>query len=129
MKKFFMSLAIVSMLVACGGGSAEKKEEGEKKEVATDNSENPVYKKGLDLVSKNDCLTCHNIREPHTGPSYQDVANKYASYPDTIVAHLANKVISGGTGVWGETFMTPHAGVTKEDAEAMVKYILLLKNK
>ena len=63
-----------------------------------------------------------------TGPSYRDVANKYAGLPDTIVTHLASKIISGGNGVWGDVFMLPHPGISKEDAEAMVKYILLLKN-
>jgi len=60
---------------------------------------------------------------------YRDVANKYASLPDTIIGHLAGKIITGGNGVWGDTYMKPHAGLSKEDEEAMVKYILLLKNK
>ncbi|HPG12254.1 MAG TPA: cytochrome c class I, partial [Chitinophagaceae bacterium] len=64
-----------------------------------------------------------------TGPSYRDIANKYGSMSDTIISHLAGKIIAGGNGVWGDVFMTPHAGLSKEDAEAMVEYILLLKNK
>ena len=46
---------------------------------------------------------------------------------DTIVSHLAGKIITGGSGVWGPALMTPHPTVSKEDAEAMVRYILLLK--
>jgi len=61
------------------------------------------------------------------GPSYRDVANKYASLPDTIVTHLAGKIIKGGSGVWGEVPMTPHPALSEEDAKSMVKYILLLK--
>jgi cytochrome c len=49
--------------------------------------------------------------------------------PDTIVEHLAKKVISGGSGVWGEIMMTPHPGLSLDSAEAIVRYILLLKNK
>jgi cytochrome c len=65
-----------------------------------------------------------------TGPTYRDVANKYANNTsDTVVPYLAGKIITGGNGVWGEAFMTPHAGLSQADAEAMVKYILLLKNK
>jgi cytochrome c len=79
------------------------------------------------LVSKSDCLTCHKIDEKLTGPPYRDVANKYASYPDTIVAHLANKIKKGGNGVWGEIMMLPHPNISQADAETMVKYILLLK--
>ena len=126
MKKIICSLALLSLLAACGGGEEKKKEE-KPAEATTDISDNPDYKKGLALVASNDCLTCHNVAEKHTGPSYRDVANKYAGTTDTIVTHLAHKIIKGGNGVWGETFMTPHASLSEEDAEAMVKYILLLK--
>ena len=78
-------------------------------------------------MAKNKCLTCHAIDDKVTGPPYREVANKYANYPDTIVAHLAHKIITGGNGVWGEVFMTPHPDLSREDAEAMVKYIRLLK--
>ena len=94
---------------------------------AADPSSNPDYAKGLALIGGADCLTCHKVDEPLTGPTYRDVANKYAPLPDTIIRHLAGKIISGGNGVWGEVFMTPHPAVSIEDAEAMVKYILLLK--
>jgi cytochrome c len=135
MKKIVLSLAIATLLFACGNSSEEKKEEkpADKKEEtkteepASELSDNPVYQKGLALIAKSDCLTCHKVDEPLTGPTYRDVANKYAPLPDTIIKHLAGKIISGGNGVWGEVFMTPHPAVSMEDAEAMVKYILLLK--
>jgi len=128
MKKIMISLAVVTALLSCGGSGDKKAEGGDKKETATEDiSKNPDYQKGLALVGSNDCLTCHKIDEVVTGPSYRDVANKYASAGDTIVSHLAGKIISGGNGEWGQVFMTPHAGLSREDAEAMVKYILLLK--
>jgi cytochrome c len=68
------------------------------------------------------------VDEKVNGPAYREVANKYANSPDTIVAYLAGKVIKGGTGTWGSVFMTPHPALSQEDAEAMVKYVLLLKN-
>ena len=40
---------------------------------------------------------------------------------------LSEKIIKGGSGVWGAIPMTPHPAVKQEDAEAMVKYVLLLK--
>lgn len=131
MRKILLVMTVAVWLAACGGsdkksGTGTKSEETTK-ESGDDLSSNPVYQKGLELVSKSDCLTCHKVDEVLTGPSYRSVAEKYASMPDTIVSHLAGKIISGGKGVWGEVFMTPHAGLSKEDAEAMVKYILLLK--
>ena len=124
MKKYLFIISLVAILVACGGSNS-----GNKKETAgSDVTENPDYKAGLALISKSDCLTCHKVDERLTGPPYRDVANKYASLPDTIVTHLANKIRSGGSGVWGEIVMLPHPAISQADAEAMVKYILLLKN-
>ena len=131
MKKVILSGIMIVLLAACGSGSGDKKEEEkkeEKKENSGDLSSNPDYQKGLALIGKSDCLTCHKVDEKVNGPSYRDVANKYGGMPDTIIRHLAGKIITGGNGVWGEVFMTPHPGVSQEDAEAMVKYVLLLKN-
>jgi cytochrome c len=124
MKKFFVFALLPAMLTACGGSESKSKTEEPK---VVDISQNPDYQKGLELASKSDCFTCHQIDEKLTGPSYRDVANKYANMPDTIVAHLAGKIITGGSGVWGEIMMTPHPALNQADAEAIVKYILLLK--
>lgn len=125
MKKAVLTFFIIGTLMACNSNS-ESKESKTAPEV-NDITKNPDYQTGLELVSKNDCFTCHKIDEPLTGPAYRDVANKYASEPDTIVAHLAHKVIEGGSGVWGQVPMTPHPAISQADAEAMVKYVLLLK--
>jgi len=127
MKKLFV-LPVLFFVIACGGGSSSKTEEPKKEEAkAEDLSKNPDYQKGSELIAKNDCFTCHQIDDNLNGPPYREVANKYAGMPDTIVTHLAHKVISGGTGVWGEVMMTPHPSLPEADAEAIVKYILLLK--
>lgn len=113
MKKLFL-LPILFFVMACGGGSGSKTEEPKKEEAKSEDlSKNPVYQKGLELVTKNDCFTCHQIDDKLNGPPYRQVANKYAGMPDTIVTHLAKKVISGGSGVWGEVMMTPHPALSK----------------
>lgn len=128
-KEVFLFLSIAT-LISCGG-SDDKKTGGDETVaetvVADDLSNNPDYQKGLELIGKSDCLTCHKVDQAVNGPAYRDVANKYASYPDTIVSYLAKKIIHGGTGTWGSVFMTPHPAISQEDAEAMVKYVLLLK--
>ncbi len=127
MKKLFL-LPVLFFVMACGGGGSSKTEEPKKEEAKSDDlSSNPDYQKGLALEAANDCFTCHTIDDKLTGPPFRQVANKYAGMPDTIVTHLANKVISGGSGVWGEIIMTPHPALSEADAEAIVKYILLLK--
>lgn len=79
---------------------------------------------GKSLVEGTDCLSCHKVDAKLVGPAYQEVAAKY-SEADTD--HLAQKIIEGGKGVWGDIPMTPHAGLSKENAQKMVKYILSLK--
>ena len=133
MKKIFLLFAIVGLIASCGGG--DKKEE-KKEPVATeqkaeggdDLSNNPVYLKGVDLIAQNDCLTCHKFDEKLTGPAYKDVAKKYAGM-DTAVQFLANKIIAGGSGNWGEIPMAPHPSLPMEDAKALAQYILLFKDK
>jgi cytochrome c len=124
MKKILFSLLAASLLAACGGNESKTKTEEPK---VVDITKNPDYQKGLELASKSDCFTCHQVEDKLTGPSYRDVANKYAGMPDTIVAHLAGKIISGGSGVWGQIIMTPHPALSEADAEAIVRYVLLLK--
>lgn len=79
---------------------------------------------GLALIEGADCLTCHKVDARVVGPSYQEVADKYT---EADVEMLANKIIEGGKGAWGEIPMTPHAGMSKENAKKMVEYILTLK--
>jgi cytochrome c len=135
MKKLFITSAIALTLIACGGSGTENKEaakeETKKEEAATTSiSDDPVYQEGLALVAKpeNLCLTCHKVDEKLTGPSYRDVANKYENTPQNVKG-LAEKVVKGGSGVWGDVAMVPAPGLTIEDAEKMVKYILMLRNK
>src|SRR5690349_21162941 len=126
MQKLLLLLVAAAFFSSCGGGGDEKKKTTETS--TTDNTQNPDYKKGLALVTSpnNQCLTCHAIDKSIQGPAYREVANRYANYPDTIIPYLAHKIINGGNGNWGEIFMTQN-NVSQEDAEAMVKYILLLK--
>ena len=48
-------------------------------------------------------------------------------YTDSDMDLLATKIIEGGKGAWGEIPMTPHAGMSRENAKKMVAYILTLK--
>jgi cytochrome c len=119
-------LAATAFLAACGNGTPEPAKETAPPVPSA--SSNPDYDKGLALVAKpeNLCLTCHKVDEKVTGPAYRDVANKYENNEANIKA-LAQKVMKGGTGVWGDIAMPPNASVTQADAEQMIKYILLLK--
>ena len=127
-----MLLAVVAMMAAaCSSNetppAADKApSEKPKSMVAEDITAHPDYVKGKELIAKNDCLTCHKDHEKLIGPAYKDVAAKYASDPNAIEG-LAEKVMKGGTGVWGQVPMAAHPNLTKEDAVALVKYIMLIK--
>ena len=81
---------------------------------------------GEKLIAKSDCIGCHNKDKKVVGPSYVDIANKYAAN-DKNINYLSGKIIKGGSGVWGTLPMGAHASLTKDDAKSMEKYILSLK--
>lgn len=98
----------------------EKKEKPEKAEAVAGSV------KGGELIKASDCLTCHKEDVKLVGPAYADVAKKYK--PTTAnIDMLADKVIAGGAGNWGQIPMSPHPNVSKNDAKEMVKYILAVK--
>jgi len=78
---------------------------------------------GNNLIAANDCLTCHKINETSFGPSYKQIANKYEMNEGNI-DNLADRIIRGGKGLWGQNEMTPHRNVTQAQARSMAKYIL-----
>ena len=127
MKKIILSLFLFTVLIACAGNSKEVKNESGADETAITASNDPVYQKGLELVARNNCLTCHKVDDVFTGPSYRQIAKRYKGASAAEVAELAQKIIKGGNGMWGSAMMTPHPGISRQDAEAMVQYILLLK--
>tara|TARA_B110000037_G_scaffold159789_1_gene180368 strand:- start:7046 stop:9958 length:2913 start_codon:yes stop_codon:yes gene_type:complete len=81
--------------------------------------------RGKKLVSQNDCSACHLRNENLVGPAYDSIAKRYA-FDWGSIDLLASKVVSGGTGVWGNTPMTAHPDISKEDAQEMVYYLLSL---
>jgi cytochrome c len=84
--------------------------------------------KGLRLIEANDCKACHSIEKKSVGPAYQQVALKYKGEAGAA-ERLAKKVISGGSGAWGEVAMSAHPQLTPADAQEMVSYILSLAEK
>ena len=77
----------------------------------------------LDLAKKSNCMSCHTVDKKLVGPSYKDVAAKYAGKADAVKT-LSAKVKAGGKGAWGEVPMPPNANVKDADIETLVKWIL-----
>lgn len=81
---------------------------------------------GEKLIAKSDCIGCHKLDKKLIGPSYLEIANKYPANEKTI-SYLSEKIIKGGSGVWGTLPMGAHASMKKDEAKIIVKYILSLK--
>ena len=80
---------------------------------------------GKRLIELSDCKSCHSIDKKSIGPTYLDVAKKYKK-AFMAEGKLADKIVNGGSGVWGEQAMSAHPQLTKEEAKEMVRYILSL---
>ncbi len=79
-----------------------------------------------DLAKSKGCLTCHAVDKKIMGPAFKDVAQKYSGQPD-VQAKLAEKVVKGGGGVWGQVPMPPNPKVSADEASTLVQWILSLK--
>ncbi|HEX2540232.1 MAG TPA: c-type cytochrome [Caldimonas sp.] len=79
-----------------------------------------------ELAKKKNCMACHLVDQKIIGPSYKDVALKYAGQNDAV-AKLSQKVIKGGAGVWGPVPMPANPQVSDAEARQIVQWILTLK--
>lgn len=75
------------------------------------------------LATAKNCMACHAVDKKLVGPSYKDIATKYASQADAV-DKLAGKVIKGGSGAWGPVPMPANAQVNDADAKKLVAWIL-----
>lgn len=131
-----MKKLIASLIIVTGVASCQKKvekplqdsnvmlEEPTVKVVDTAAAAGGANAEGLALIKGADCLGCHKDDAKLVGPSYQEIAAKYT---EADIDKLADKIIAGGAGNWGQVPMTPHTGMSKENAKKMVEYILSLK--
>ncbi|HTP74589.1 MAG TPA: c-type cytochrome [Burkholderiaceae bacterium] len=74
------------------------------------------------LANKYNCLACHAVDKKIVGPSFKEIAAKYAGDPGAL-AKLEKKVKAGGSGVWGAVPMPPNS-VPDPDLKALVEWIL-----
>ncbi|HEU4902692.1 MAG TPA: ThuA domain-containing protein, partial [Flavisolibacter sp.] len=86
------------------------------------------YNYGKNLIATSDCKACHQLNGKSVGPSFMQVSQKYFGNK-TAISYLANKIITGGNGVWGEHAMSAHPQLSREDATEIVKYVLSVSNR
>ncbi|MEY2876266.1 MAG: hypothetical protein RLZZ373_3637 [Pseudomonadota bacterium] len=74
------------------------------------------------LLQKYSCTACHAVDGKLVGPSFREVARKYAGKADGV-AYLAGKIQSGGSGVWGQIPMPPQT-LTDTEARMMGQWLI-----
>ncbi|MES2457368.1 MAG: PQQ-dependent sugar dehydrogenase [Bacteroidota bacterium] len=80
------------------------------------------------LIKNSDCNACHMLDAKSLGPSFTQVALKYKG-DKSAEDFLTKKVISGGSGVWGDAMMPAHTGMSTAEVNSIVKYVLSLSDK
>ena len=80
----------------------------------------------LALATSKNCIACHAIDKKVVGPAYKDVAAKYAGQKDAV-DKLANKIMKGGSGVWGPVPMPANTQVNAAEAKKLAAWVLSQK--
>ena len=79
-----------------------------------------------DLAQKKNCMACHATDKKLVGPSYKDVAAKYAGQAGAA-EKLAEKIMKGGSGVWGQVPMPANPQVSADEAKQLAAWVLTVK--
>lgn len=128
MNKLIMIFGIAVILIGCTKEEKKATPESsllvEKSEIKITDPSVLYENEGLMLIEKINCISCHKTEGKLVGPSFQEIADRYTTADINI---LATKIIEGGKGNWGEVPMSPHSGMSRENAVKMVEYIITLK--
>lgn len=73
------------------------------------------------LLNQHSCTACHAQDRKLVGPSFKEIADKYAGKADAA-AYLAGKIKNGGVGAWGQIPM-PAQGLPQSDAQVLAKWL------
>ena len=133
MKLLIKTLAMFSIILACCQSAEQQNNVTSKlsNPDSTNSSRSDIIVETEEanknmLMAKSDCYTCHANDSKLIGPSFADIALKCDANTYNIKL-LVDKVINGGSGVWGEVPMQSHSQMSDTEAKEMVNYILGLK--
>ncbi|MCC6474072.1 MAG: c-type cytochrome [Burkholderiales bacterium] len=78
------------------------------------------------LLDAHACSGCHTLDQRVVGPSFREVAQRYASDAGAA-ARLAAKVRSGGQGAWGQVPMPPAPALSDDELLTLIGWVLSRK--
>lgn len=81
---------------------------------------------GLALAQRKNCMACHAIGKPLMGPSFRDIAGKYAARGDAV-DYLAQSIVKGSVGVWGSVPMPANTQLTSTEAHTLAQWALSVR--
>lgn len=116
-----MILSFVVVMFGCGGGGDTSST------TSVAEAKDPEAQKGLELITKSDCFTCHKLHEAGIGPAYAEVSAKYKTLNKESTDSIVRQIIKGGVGKWGSVPMLPHPQINEQDATSMAHYIMSIK--
>lgn len=78
------------------------------------------------LAASKNCMACHAVGKKLVGPSFKEVASKYAGQSDAV-SKLAPKIIKGSSGVWGPVPMPANNQISEAEAQKLAQWVLGLQ--
>ncbi len=78
------------------------------------------------LATAKNCMACHAVDKKVVGPAYKEVAAKYKA-DKGAVDKLAEKIMKGGSGVWGAVPMPANAQVNADEAKKLAAWVMATK--
>jgi cytochrome c len=79
-----------------------------------------------EIAKQNGCFGCHAINDKVMGPSFKEVAKKYAGQ-DGAALKVAETIRKGGTGIWGNITMPAQEHISADIAKSLATWVLATK--
>jgi cytochrome c len=95
----------------------------ESKATASANKGIPPDARGLAVIRTSNCFSCHNFNSKAMGPSFFEIAKKYA-LTKANTDSLVKRISAGSTGIWGKEKMPSHPELSVADIKNTVLWIL-----
>jgi cytochrome c len=78
---------------------------------------------GLSLMMESSCFACHADKKVMTGPSFSDIAKRYEKNTKNMEL-LANHILEGSSGQWGNIKMPAYPNLTVEETQKIAAFML-----